>query len=84
MTARQVSLGELVGGSGTQVLATIVQLDPTYVNFTASERDVLHVRDMLYKRGRRPTICSATAIEDGRQTDSGYPRKASSTTSRRP
>ena len=53
VTARQVSVGELVGGSGTQVLATIVQLDPIYVNFTASERDVLHVRDMLYKRGQR-------------------------------
>ena len=51
VTARQVSIGELVGGSGTQVLATIVQLDPIYVNFNASERDVLHVRDMLFKRG---------------------------------
>ena len=28
VTARQVSIGELVGGSGTQVLATIVQLRP--------------------------------------------------------
>src|SRR5271155_3640728 len=42
VTARQVSIGQLVGASSPPtVLATIVQLDPIYVNFTASERDVL-------------------------------------------
>jgi RND family efflux transporter MFP subunit len=75
VTARQVSVGELVGGSGTQVLATIVQLDPIYVNFTASERDVLHVRDMLYKRGQRAQDLLGTDIEVGLQTDAGYPHK---------
>jgi RND family efflux transporter MFP subunit len=75
VTARQVSIGELVGGSGTQVLATIVQLDPIYVNFTASERDVLHVRDMLHKRGQRATDLLGTPIEVGLQTDVGYPYK---------
>src|SRR5437660_1814329 len=44
MTARQVSVGELVGTGGTQVLATVVQLDPIWVNFNASERDVLPLR----------------------------------------
>ena len=76
VTARQVSIGELVGSGGTQVLATIVQLDPIYVNFTASERDVLHVRDMLYKRGqtrRRPA--RHAEVEVGLQTDAGYPHK---------
>jgi RND family efflux transporter MFP subunit len=75
VTARQVSVGELVGGSGTQVLATIVQLDPIYVNFTASERDVLRVRDMLYKRGQRAQDLLGTDIEVGLQTDQGYPHK---------
>jgi RND family efflux transporter MFP subunit len=75
VTARQVSVGELVGGSGTQVLATIVQLDPIYVNFNASERDVLHVRDMLYKRGQRAANLLGTPIEVGLQTDQGYPHK---------
>jgi len=75
VTARQVSVGELVGGSGTQVLATIVQLDPIYVNFTASERDVLHVRDMLYKRNQRATDLLGTEVEVGLQTDQGYPHK---------
>jgi RND family efflux transporter MFP subunit len=75
VTARQVSVGELVGGSGTQVLATIVQLDPIYVNFNASERDVLHVRDMLYKRGQRAANLLGTPVEVGLQTDQGYPHK---------
>ena len=45
VTARQVSVGDYVGGSGTPtVLATIVQLDPIYVNFNISEQDVLRVR----------------------------------------
>jgi len=75
VTARQVSVGELVGGSGTQVLAAIVQLDPIYVNFNASERDVLHVRDMLYKRGEKATDLLGTDVEIGLQTDQGYPHK---------
>ena len=75
VSARQVSVGELVGGSGTQVLATIVQLDPIYVNFNASERDVLHVRDMLYKRNQRAVDLLGTEVEVGLQTDQGYPHK---------
>src|ERR1044072_3154554 len=75
VTARQVSIGELVGTGGTQVLATIVQLDPIYVNFTASERDVLHVRDLLVKRGEKAADLIGTPLEIGLQTDAGYPYK---------
>jgi RND family efflux transporter MFP subunit len=75
VTARQVSVGELVGGSGTQVLATIVQLDPIHVTFNASERDVLRVRDMLFKRGQRAPDLLGTPVEVGLQTDAGYPHK---------
>jgi RND family efflux transporter MFP subunit len=75
VTARQVSLGELVGSGGTQVLATIVQLDPIWVNFNASERDVLRVRDMLNKRGQRAVDLLGAPIEVGLQTDPGYPHK---------
>src|ERR1700730_2305532 len=39
VSARQVSIGQLVGANSPTVLATIVQLDPIWVNFTASERD---------------------------------------------
>jgi len=77
VTARQVSIGEYVGGSGSAptVLATIVQLDPIWVNFTASERDVLRVRDMLYKRHQRAADLLGTEVDVGLQTDTGYPHK---------
>ena len=75
VAARQVSVGELVGGSGTQVLAAIVQLDPIYINFNASERDVLGVRDMLVKRGQTAADLLGTEVEVGLQTDQGYPHK---------
>lgn len=75
VTARQVSIGELVGGSGTQVLATIVQLDPIYLTFNASERDVLNVRDMLYKRNQRASDLLGTPVEVALQTDTGFPHR---------
>jgi multidrug efflux pump subunit AcrA (membrane-fusion protein) len=46
VTARTVSVGDYVGAGSPTVLATIVQLDPVYVNFTISERDVLRIRQM--------------------------------------
>jgi RND family efflux transporter MFP subunit len=73
--ARQVSIGELVGGSGTQVLATIVQLDPIWVNFSASERDVLRVRAELQRRGMTRSDMIGTEAEVGLQTETGYPHK---------
>ena len=75
VTARQVSIGELVGGSGTQVLATIVQLDPIHVNFTASERDVLRVRDMLVQRGQNAQNLLGAEVDIALQTDQGFPHK---------
>ena len=75
VTARQVSIGELVGTGGQQVLATIVQLDPIYVNFNASERDVLRVRDMLNRRNQKGTDLLGTEVDVGLQTDQGYPHK---------
>ena len=41
----------LIANSPT-VLATIVQMDPIYANFTASERDVLQVRASLAAAGK--------------------------------
>ena len=75
VTARQVSVGELVGGSGTQVLATIVQLNPIWVNFSASERDVLRVRAELQRRGMTRNDMIGTETEVGLQTETGYPHK---------
>jgi RND family efflux transporter MFP subunit len=75
VSARQVSIGQLVGATTATVLSTIVQLDPIYVNFTASERDVLQVRAALAKAGETVTELLGTPVEVGLQTETGYPHK---------
>ena len=72
--ARQVSVGQFVGGSGTPtVLATIVQVDPIYVNFNISERDVLRLRDVMAKRGMNRDDLMQVPVEVGLQSETGYP-----------
>lgn len=74
VTARQVSVGELVGGgSPPTVLATIVQGNPVYVNFNISEPDVLRVRAEMARRGLTPADLKKVPVEVGLQSESGYP-----------
>jgi RND family efflux transporter MFP subunit len=77
VTARQVSLGELVGGgTSPTVLATIVQLNPIHVNFSISEQDVLHIRADMARRGISPAdLKGKLPIEVALQTDQGYPHQ---------
>src|SRR5215469_18697807 len=75
VSARQVSIGQLVGASSPTVLSTIVQLDPIWVNFTASERDVLQVRAALASRGETTATLIGIPVEVGLQTEDGYPHK---------
>jgi RND family efflux transporter MFP subunit len=72
VTARQVSIGQLVGANSATVLSTIVQLNPIWVNFTASERDVLQVRDFLARDNRTTAALMGTPVELGLQTETGY------------
>jgi RND family efflux transporter MFP subunit len=73
VSARQVSVGQLVGASTPTVLSTIVQLDPIWVNFTASERDVLQVRAILAARGETTAALIGFPVEVGLQNEDGYP-----------
>jgi RND family efflux transporter MFP subunit len=76
VTARQVSVGELVGASSPPtVLATIVQLDPIWVNFNVSERDVLQVRANLARTGRTTADLIGIPVEVALQTESDYPHQ---------
>jgi RND family efflux transporter MFP subunit len=76
VTARQVSPGQYVGGTGTPtVLASIIQHDPIYVNFNVSEQDVLRVRAELMRRGFKPEDLRTIPVEVGLQSESGYPHK---------
>ncbi|MBV8755255.1 MAG: efflux RND transporter periplasmic adaptor subunit [Hyphomicrobiales bacterium] len=74
VTARLVSVGELVGTSPTQ-LATIIQLDPIWVNFNISEQDVLRVRAEMRRQGLTPADLKKVPVEVGLQSETGYPHK---------
>jgi RND family efflux transporter MFP subunit len=76
VTARKVSIGEYVGASSSPTqLATIVQLEPIYVNFNVSEQDVIRIRENVRARGLSPQDLKKVPIEVGLQTEEGYPHK---------
>jgi RND family efflux transporter MFP subunit len=76
VTARKVSIGEYVGAnSSPTVLATIVQLDPAYVNFAINEKDLLRVRAEIRKRGMTAADLKKVPVEIGLQTEQGFPHK---------
>ena len=75
VTARLVSIGELVGVNGPTQLATIVSTDPIYVNFNVSEQDVLRIRGEMRERGLTPRDLKKVPVEVGLQNEQGYPHK---------
>jgi RND family efflux transporter MFP subunit len=75
VTAHLVSVGELVGVSSPTQLATIVALDPIYVNFNVNEQDVLRVREEARRRGMTIEELRQLPVEIGLQTETGYPHK---------
>ncbi|NOJ39874.1 efflux RND transporter periplasmic adaptor subunit [Bradyrhizobium sp. WSM 1791] len=75
VSAHLVSVGELVGASSPTQLATIVALDPIYVNFNVNEQDVLRIREEARRRGMTPDDLRQLPIEVGLQTETGFPHK---------
>jgi RND family efflux transporter MFP subunit len=75
VSAHLVSVGELVGASSPTQLATIVQLDPIYVNFNVNEQDVLRIRAEARRRGITVAELRQLPVETGLQTETGYPHK---------
>jgi RND family efflux transporter MFP subunit len=75
VSAHLVSIGELVGASSPTPLASIVALDPIYVNFNVNEQDVLRVREEAKRRGIPTSELRQLPVEAGLQTDIGYPHK---------
>ena len=73
VSARQVSIGQLVGQGSPTTLATIVQLDPIYVNFNISEREVLRIRAEMASRGITADDLKKVPVEVGLQNEDGYP-----------
>lgn len=75
VSAHLVSIGELVGAASPTQLATIVALDPIYVNFTVNEQDVLRIREEAKRRGMTTSELRQLPVEVALQTESGYPHK---------
>ena len=80
VTNHQVDIGNLVGASGPTTLATIVQIDPIYVNFTLSEPQLLAIRRNNAKASlpidsSDLTYLSSIPVEIGLQDEHGYPHK---------
>jgi RND family efflux transporter MFP subunit len=75
VSAHLVSIGELVGVSSPTQLATIVALDPIYVNFNVNEQDVLRIREEAKRRGMTAEDLKSLPVEIGLQTESGFPHK---------
>jgi RND family efflux transporter MFP subunit len=74
VTARQVSVGEYVGGTATPtVLATIVQIDPIYANFNISEQDVLRLRADIARQGISRDDLKKVPVYIALQSETGYP-----------
>ncbi len=73
VSAHLVSVGEYVGGTTPTKLATIVQRDPIWVQFSLSEQDVQRIREGMAKRGVKIDPVGTVPVEVGLQTDTGYP-----------
>jgi RND family efflux transporter MFP subunit len=68
-----VSVGELVGNGKATKLATIVQLDPIYVEFNVSEQDVLKIRQNLANRRLTVEELGKIPLDIGLMNEEGYP-----------
>jgi RND family efflux transporter MFP subunit len=73
VSAHLVSIGEYVGGGTPTRLATIVQLDPIWVEFSLSEQDVQRIREAMATRGIKINPVGNVKVDIGLQTDAGYP-----------
>jgi len=75
VTRHLASVGELVGKGGNTTLASLVQLEPIYVMFNASDQDLMKFR--ANERDRRLTLAQLQQIpmEVGLANEDGFPHQ---------
>ena len=73
MTARLVSVGELVGSGSPTKLATLLQLDPVWINASISEADVLRARAAMAAKGKTVRDLGTVPVEAALAGESGFP-----------
>ena len=70
-----ITVGELVGNGVATKLATIIQLDPIYVEFNMSEQDILKIRENLNQRRLDVEEISKVPLEIGLMNEDGFPHQ---------
>jgi RND family efflux transporter MFP subunit len=76
VTQRLVSIGELVGSNSPTELASIIQLDPIWVTFNISERDVQTIGAAMALHGiTQADIVNKVRVDISLQTEPDYPHK---------
>ena len=70
-----ITVGELGGNGVATKLATIVQLDPMYVEFNMSEQDVLQIRANLKERRLDVEELSKIPLTIGLMNEDGFPHQ---------
>jgi membrane fusion protein, multidrug efflux system len=70
-----ITVGELVGNGVATKLATIVQLDPMYVEFNMSEQDILQIRANLKERRLDVEELSKVPLSIGLMNEDGFPHQ---------
>jgi RND family efflux transporter MFP subunit len=73
VTKHLVSVGELVGSTTATKLATIVQLNPIYVEFNMSEQDVLKIRSNLDDHRLTVEQLAKIPLDIGLMNEEGFP-----------
>ncbi len=73
VTAHLVSVGELVGSGSATKLASILQLDPIWVNANISEADVLRARAAMAAKGKTVRDLGTVPVEAALAGESGFP-----------
>ena len=73
VTAHQVSVGNLVGAGGTTKLASMMQLNPIYANFTLSEQSVQRIKTDMQRRGINVGDLGKIPVQVGLMTEAGTP-----------
>ncbi|MCL6705546.1 efflux RND transporter periplasmic adaptor subunit [Pseudomonas sp. R2.Fl] len=74
LSARLADVGAYINGASAQTLATVVQPDPLYVNFTASDRQVVAIRKAMLERNMQVgNFDLPVTVEVSLSSGDGYP-----------
>jgi len=71
LSAHVANVGQLVGASGPTTLASLVSLDPVWVNFSLPEADVIRIRASLDAQGRNARSLRDVPVEVTLATEPG-------------